>query len=220
MAKKITSSTGGLKTDALPESPRMQRAVGPEPEPSGLTVGGIPVEHILGAHRIPYANTDQGIAERLAKPHALTTSGADELDKTIQHRRDFRENETDAWLAPDPMKDLADKHVKQGFSGKFMNRNKVNRDGARGFERILDDKGHEVTLGNMYLAQAPIDFVKARNKRYQKVSQQQMAEVTNRGSEEQARFARDAGVRSRTARAPDADEGLHEVRGNSERILR
>lgn len=213
MAKKITSSLGGVKTNALPESPQLRKAREADRAYSGTTVGGIPIEEIADGHLIGWANTDQGIEERLAKPHAFTTSGADELDKSIQHRRDFREHEEESWLAPDPMKELADKYVRPGFSGKFMSRSVTARNGLRGFEPVSNG-GKEVTLGTMFLAEAPIDVVKRRNKKYQKVGQQQMAEVANRGSEEQERFARDSGMSPRNA-AAQAEDGLHESRGNS-----
>lgn len=213
MAKKITSSLGGIKTDALPESPMLRKEREADRELSGLTVSGIAIEHIPGGHMIGRGNTDQGIAEREARPHAYTTAGPDEFDKSIQERRDFRNTQDEAWLAPDPMKELADKFVRKGFSGKFMSRSVTARNGLRGFEPIKDN-GKEITLGTMFLAEAPIDVVKKRNRKYQDVGKQQMAEVANRGREEQERLARNSGMSSRDA-AANAEDGLHESRGNS-----
>lgn len=214
MAKKITSSLGGTPTNALPESPMLRKAREADRDPSGLTVGGIPIEDIPGGHMIGFGNTDQGIAEREAKPHAYTTAGASEFDKSIQQRRDFRNDESnEQWHAPDPMKDLADKYVRPGFSGKFMSRSVSAHKGLEGFVPIKDN-GKEITLGTMFLAEAPIGFVKRRNKKYQDEGKQAMAEVANRSSEELVRSARDSGMSPRAA-AAQAEEGLHESRGNS-----
>src|SRR5262245_46998999 len=107
-AKKIKSSTAGIKTNVLPESPTLRREFGPE-EVSHLTVGGIPLNQIPGGHLIPYLNTDQGIAERESRPHAtaqVTRSDrraahtATDIDQQIRERRDFRENEFEQWDAP------------------------------------------------------------------------------------------------------------------------
>lgn len=215
MAKKIRSSLAGVTTDAIPESPILRRQVPPE-APSRLTVNGAPIPpELLSA--IPYANTDQGLAERLAKPTAHATVTRDALSKRIEERADFRRESLEPWEAPDPMKDLADKHVKPGMRARFLSPEKVRRDGARGFEPVID-AGDPVKLGEMILAQMPEERAVARNHYYQSLGTEQMSRVEQEFKEGQQRLARDAGFRGRAVE--DADTGVHSVRGNEEEILR
>jgi hypothetical protein len=216
---RIASSTAGIATDALPESPAMRREYAAT-EPSGLTVGGVAIEDIPGGHLIPHGNTDQGIEERLARPHASAQVTRDTLDKKIEERRDFRANELEPWEAPDPMGELVKQHVPAGFRGKFLSPGKIGRDGMRGYETVKGENGEPVKLGNMILGKMPETKAQARNRHYQGLGQQQMAEVHEKFNEEQQKLIRGAGVRSR-ARTPNpgVDDGLQEVRGNSE-ILR
>lgn len=226
-AKKIRSSTGGLQTDALPESPELRRQREPA-KPSGLTVGGIPIEDIPGGHMIGRANTDQGIEERLARPHAVSSMGRSERPKPVHEGGDFGKTlearvaaglDAEAWDAPDPLQEAVDAHVRQGFRGKFLSDGVVNKRGMRGWKPVMVG-GQTVKVAGMTLAEMPEERALARNKHFQAVGAQALRQTQEQHDTELERFQRDQGVpRPRIARAGQLDPagGLQE---NTQTILR
>lgn len=191
-----------------------------EPVPE-LHVGGVPLSDLgEAAAAIPYGNTDEGIAERMAKPHAVTQIVRDELDNKIAERRDFLSNESlEPWEAPDPMLELTNRHIVPGMRPKFLSPEKVRMAGTRGFEVVKDERGDPVKLGNMILGQMPEAKAIARNKHYQELGLRKQAEMTIEFQEQQERLLRDAGMRPGAFRdhSPD-DRGLRSVRGNSNEL--
>jgi hypothetical protein len=228
MAKKIQSSTAGAKTSALPESPELRREREPF-EPSGLTVGGIAVEDMPGGHLIPYQNTDQGIAERLDRPHAVAEVRSSErprsvhaggdFDKTLDARGEARLGHED-FEAPDPYREAIAAHVPPGFRGKFLSDAVVSRHGLRGFVPVLVD-GQPVQVGGDKLAMMPEAKAQQRNRHYQNQGAEKLRRTNEQHQEQMNQFDRVAGVRrprAGSAGSPDPAGGLHETRGNS--ILR
>jgi len=228
--KTIRSSTGGLKTDALPESPELRRKREPAASVSGLTVGGKPVEDIPGGHLIPRGNTDQGIEERLARPHAVSSMGRSERPRPVHAGGDFEKTlearvaaglDLEAWDVPDPLTEAVAAHCPPGYRAKFLSDAVVKNRGKRGWEYHLVD-GQPVKVGGMAMAIMPEGRAVARNKHFQAAGAQALKQTQEQHDQELERFQRDQGApRPRTARAGERDPagGLHETRGN-ETILR
>lgn len=213
--RKSQSSVGGVKTDALPESPIFRR-----PAEAGRRAEAHPTRHMGGKpipeeveHLIPYENTDEGIAERDAKPKARASVLSDPLDKARQERRDFRLNSTEPWEAPDPRQDLADKYVAMGMRPHFLSPMKIDKDGMRKWEPVEDENGRQVKLGNMILAQMPEEMAQARDAHYQAIGGRKLAEVHREFREGQERLFRGARGRSKSA------DGLQVTTGNTEEVL-
>lgn len=225
MAKKIQSSTAGIRTEVLPESPELRRDRAPA-EPSGLTVGGVAIEELAGGHLIPYGNTDQGIEERMSRPHATAHVTRSEPPKPVVKGGSFDKNREaraasrlgmEMFDAPDPLKELAEAHVKPGFRAKFLSPAKVARQGTRGFEVIKVD-GEPITLGAMVLAQIPEERAIARNQTFQEQGAAKLRAAKEEHQEQINQLERDAGVRrpgAGRAGRPDPAGGLQETRGSS-----
>jgi hypothetical protein len=211
--KKIVSSTGGLKTDAVPDSPVFREERRPDPVPSGNTVGGIPVETLAQGHLIPFANTDQGIAEREARPHASASVTRDPYEKKVQRFGDSR-LAMEPWEDANPMQEIIDAHLPAGHRPKFLSERVVRRQGRRGWTPIVVD-GQPVKLGDMIFASMPEEKAVQRNKAYQSKGQEQVAEIHQDFKEKQEREFRDAGMRPEALRdrRDDLDSGLHSTRG-------
>lgn len=198
----------GAKSDAVPESPIFRNTERVEVQHPVLHVNGVPVPPEL-AHAIPYANTDEGRAERPVADCVVSVVH-DELSKKIQQRGDFKRSNLEVWEAPDPMKELADRHVQPGFSPKFLSPARIARDGMRGFEAVRDERGDPVKLGNLVLGQMPVEVRDRRNLHYQKKHERLVESMNQQIQQEQERFERDElNIRPSGAsrREPD-DEGL------------
>ena len=180
MAKqKITSSLAGAAEElqefaGIPDSPIFTREREQMENPlvdlhvGGVRIGDLPIE---AQNRIVYQQTDEAMEERNARPNAVEPSGislgADPYSKQCEQRKDdIIDRGMEPWEAANPMKDLADAHVRPGFRPKFLSPNRVDKDGTRGYEVVRHPNGEPVKLRNMLLGQMPEERVKARNKFY------------------------------------------------------
>lgn len=223
MAKKdtIKSSLAGVETDAVPESPIFRNTEREVKEQPVRHVNGVPIPPEL-AHAIPYDNTDEGLAEiREKRTHAMTEFLADPVDKQVSARRDFLHDNDEPWMAPDPLKEVADAHVQRGMRPKFLSPSKVDREGTRGWKPVAGKNGDPIRLGNLILAEMPEEKARARNRHYEGLGQTKLAEIQAEHEQEQARLVSDGGIRRSSAAKrlsdPDnLDSGLHQQRGDSE----
>jgi hypothetical protein len=117
-------------------------------------------------------------------------------------------------MAPDPLKELAEKHVAPGMRPKFLSPDTVRRRGTRGFEPVVDAKGNNVKFGEMVLAQIPEDVARKRQQTHQDRANNLAKQVVEEYREQTPRELRDESPRSRESRR-DSDEGLQSVRGNT-----
>ncbi len=203
------------------------------PEEQMLTVNGQPIpEHLRIA--IPYANTDQGIAEANAtrnrtatkvsvtprNPNARIKPQATEFEKQLAERRDFRLNSTEPWEAPNAMAELAEQHVGPGMRPHFVSQSKVTRDGLRGWNPVRDEDGNLVTLGaSLVLAEMPEEKAQKRNQHFQELDKTRRAEIQEnfvaKREELDVALGRAPGE-TRADRGPGGPlDGLRSVRGNS-----
>ena len=215
--KRVRSSTAGIRTAALPESP-IFRSPAAERERSGLTVNGRPVEEMENGHLIGREFTDQGIAERQAKPTAFTATVSDPWDKMLDARANARMG-IESFEAPDPLREAVERYVRPGFRGRFVSDSVVASMGMRGYEPVLVN-GDPVKVGAMKLAEMPEEKVRRRNAFYQGKGAEKLRQTQEQHEEQIAKAAGEAGVRLPRARVGRTDPagGLQEVRGNT--ILR
>lgn len=214
MAKaKIQSSTGGLNTDALPESPFFRNKDRVEADRPVRHIGGKVVPDELYA-MIPYENTDEGIAERLARPHAHASVTRDELSKRIERFGDSR-LAMEPWEDANPMQQIIDEHLPEGHRPKFLSERVIRRQGKRGWQPVVGSNGDPVKLGELIFASMPEQKAAHRNKSYQAKGQAQIEQIHSEFQEKQEREFRDAGMRPEALRAQrdGLDSGLHSTRG-------
>lgn len=127
----------------------------------GRPVGSGSLDHLLAS-----AYTDEGLAEKDARPKAKSSVVRDAFDKVIQERRDFRVESNEPWMAPDPMGQLVDEYCPEGHRPRFLSDAKVAKEGRRGWQPVISESGEPVKLGNMTLASMPIERAQKRNAFY------------------------------------------------------
>jgi hypothetical protein len=140
-----------------------------------------------------FANTDEGIAERMAVLEArgrldkgpkieVTRS---EWDGQVQR---FGDNlETRKGKSPSPFDEVKDRYVEPGYFGVMLSKSRISREGLRGFTILRDENGAVVERGNMVLGQIPIEVREARKReaRQRDRDQQQQPIKDFRENEEQ-----------------------------------
>lgn len=153
-----------------------------------LTINGNPIPPEF-AHAIPYAHTDQGIAEREnnGKPRAMCQVTRDAWDKTI----DKRAAATEPWEAEDPLKDTVDAHRQPGMAYRFLSERVINKRGLRKYEIVTDGKGNEVKVGNMRLGTMPIELQNKRARHYEDKGNDDLASAKENLQIAQDQIARD-----------------------------
>ncbi|MGI9254727.1 MAG: hypothetical protein ACR2J8_13365, partial [Thermomicrobiales bacterium] len=132
MAKKIQSAGGIGESKQFGAGDKFEQP--PVTHVNGREVGVGPLDHLLAG-----TLSDEAIAERDKLPKAKVQFLRDPLDKAIQERRDFRENEAEPWLAPDPMGDVAKQYTPAGHKPRFLSDSTVTRRGMRGWEPVKDE---------------------------------------------------------------------------------
>ena len=181
-------------------------------------VDGVLVKDLPKARKagIFFALTDEGLEERMAKLLAegrLNTGPKVEITRSeftgkVKQFGEFRAGHPEDQVeAPDPMRELVDKHVGPGLAPKFLSKAVINRKGKRGYEPVMDEDGHPVELGGMVLATIPKEVAEARTKAYQSRSDVQLGQVLKEHGEEQEKLISDAGLRPSEVQ-PDLDQGL------------
>lgn len=156
-----------------------------------LTVDGVPIPPEF-AHAIPYAMTDQGIAEREAngKPRAMVSVVKDEWDQKLD-----RKAEAQPWDSFDPLSEAVDGVREPGMAYRFISDRVVNRRGRRGWEIAEDKKGQKIVVAGQTLGKMPIERAAKRNKHYQDAGNDALANAAEQYQLDQAKVIRDAKVR-------------------------
>lgn len=239
MAKKTIMSKGG----GIGESRIFRDANASDPyghlrplHMNGKPLAEMPDEFLA---LINYEITDEGIAARNAgKPESAARVTAGPFEKSCAARGDHLGDEAlEPWEAPDPMKELVNAHVPEGFRARFLSPRLLDgRAGKRGWEIVKNDKGEPVKLANMVLGMMPEARALKRNKFYADRAAEQLQREQDSQKVEQERSARDTGgavgplgsnatVTGRFGVGtpdgadvpynPQAQIGLRSVRGNS-----
>jgi hypothetical protein len=174
------------------DSPAVTDAtVATEPQ---LTVNGkaIPEEF---AHLINYAMTDQGQAEARAldaergmKPSGVKVTG-DAWDKSLDRRAN-----AEPWDSFDAMREAVERVQEPGFSYRFLSPRVCDKRGTRAWEKVLDQNGREVKVGNLFLGRMPVERKEQRNKHYRDIGEEALRDAAQHYEETQAKLVRDANV--------------------------
>lgn len=133
---------------------------------------------------LDYYMTDEGIAEKNARPMVREASGitlgADGFDKSLSEKRDdVKERGRDLWDARDPLREVANRHVKAGFKPKFMSAKRVQENGGTGdYEVVKDTNGDPVKVRGMILGQIPVERADARNRHFREKGNQILKQIT------------------------------------------
>lgn len=257
----MSSGVGDSKIFAAPE--------GSFPAGEQLTVNGKPIPAEF-AHAVPFANTDQGrklmaeggvIADQEGSRVQVTAAAEDkarvgrargdrsapkidprikglQFDQAIAARRS---DNLQPWQTPDPMADLTDEHLPDGFKARFLSDKVIKRRGMRGFQPVIDEKtGQPVRMADMIMGAMPADMASQRNEHYRRegeIRQQAAVDEFNEGHDRMMHEARKQGVQlsplspggAISGFSPNgqggyaggaASIGLHQQRGNDgEEIL-
>ena len=172
MAKKIQSAGGIGESKQFGAGDQFEAP--PVAHVNGREVGAGPLDHLLAG-----TLSDEAIAERDKLPKARVQVLREPLDKAFQERRDFREFESEPWMAPDPMGDVAKEHCPVGHKPRFLSDSTVTRRGMRGWKPVIGSDGQPVKVGNMTLASMPADRAARRNEFYRRKGDDKIEEIYN-----------------------------------------
>lgn len=149
---KENKSAGGVGESKIFVAPE-----GTFPDPTILHMGGKPIPPEL-LHAVPWANTDEGIAEAAARP-GLRASVEVVSDETSpgRHAERFRESALQGkpWLAGNEMMRLMEAHRPDGHKVRFLSDAINATTGTRGYEVVKDAKGDPIRFGNSVLGSVP-----------------------------------------------------------------
>jgi hypothetical protein len=156
----------------IPDSRPPIAAEGSFPEPAILNchVGGVPVRELPQPvqDKILYAQTDEAIEERNARPNVRADAGrvqvgAEAVDKErLQYRDDRKERRMPKNVARDPMGERVRRYVPPGMRGKFLSASRGGVDDLDGYQVVLDEKGQPVKYKTMTLGMIPEDEARER----------------------------------------------------------
>lgn len=156
-----------------------------------LTVNGKPIPSEF-AHAIPYAQTDQGIAEAKAKPglRAVTSVVADAWDKALD-----RKAEAQPWDSYDPFTEAVDSVREPGMTYRMLSDRAHKRRGRRGWETVTDKDGKPVQVSGMTLGKMPTEAAERRNSHYREIGNEQLRTAAEAYELEQAKVIRNANIK-------------------------
>jgi len=164
----------------------------------GLHVGGVKIETMPEDQvaRLSYDHTDEAIEQRNrgkaeTAAHVRGTGGdrapvtAVDFERSVEQRRDFKEHGLEPWEAPDPMKQLAERHVAPGMAPKFLSPSQIDKRGLRGYEIVKDSDGQPVRVGRMLLGQMPEAKARARREHLRKAGSERLTAIEEEHQERQ-----------------------------------
>lgn len=122
-----------------------------------LHMGGKPIPPEL-LHAVPWANTDEGIAEAEARPGPRASVEV-LSDETMpgRHAQRFKESAEQGkpWLAGNEMMRLMDVYRPEGHKVRFLADEVNKKSGLRGYQVVKDEHGEPVRFGNSVLGSVP-----------------------------------------------------------------
>lgn len=122
---------------------------------------------------LDYWATDEGVAEKNARPGVREPSGIelgkDGFAKALDERRDdVKLRDRPLYESRDPLKEVADKFVPKGMRAKFLSGQKVREGGGTGDHEVVTyppghpQHGDPVKVRGLVLAQMPEEMAEAR----------------------------------------------------------
>jgi hypothetical protein len=132
---------------------------------------------------LDYWGTDEGIAERNARPNVRPPSGVelgrDGFDKALEQRRDdVKGRDMEMYEARDPLKEVADRYVKPGMKPKFLSPARIKDAGGVGdYQVVKDENGDPVRVKGMVLGEMPVKRAEARNRHFRERGNQMLRQI-------------------------------------------
>src|SRR5215467_1557569 len=105
---------------------------------------------------LDYWQTDEGIAEKNARPNVVEpsgiTAGPDEWDKSLKEKReDVLERGYESYEARDPLRDVAEQYAQPGMRAKFLSQKKIKDGSNRDYQVVKQANGDPVMVRGMVL---------------------------------------------------------------------
>lgn len=138
---------------------------------------------------LDYYATDEGIAEKNARPNAREASGIEQgagpWEKSLQQKRDdVIERGYDSYEARDPLREVAEQYAVPGMRPKFLSEKKTKDGGNRDYQVVKQENGDPVKVRGMILGHIPERVAIARNKHYQQRGGQLLKQLEQKYKEE------------------------------------
>lgn len=184
---------------------------------NGERIGDLVAAGKIDAGKLVYAMTDEGIAERVAemagKPRpSVQVLRSEEDKKMYDHRADMLADDDLFPAAPNPLKELMDKHTPPGFVGMWLGDAASKHLTDCGYERVKDKDGQPVRLGDLALGIKPVEEHQRMLRAIDKFSRSQEEEIHQTWSEKIEEGYAEVGKRAPRTRPNDPDSGIQEDR--------
>lgn len=201
--KAVGAGVGESKTfAAAPGSfePNPVRHAGDRPIGTGT------FDHLLASQ-----HSDEQQAENDLKPKAQISVVRDAFEKkTYDEYTDDRKHTFKPWMTTNPMQAIANRHCPRGHAPRFLGERKVQVDGLRGWEPVIDSKGDPIKLGNMTLASMPREMADERNNDFRRLDADKISRMRDETNEQTSRLANAKGMRVASGEA-----GFRRVHGST-----
>lgn len=186
--KRANQELAGIPDSRPFTAPESERPEGGVDRILRCHIGGIPVSmlnldpQVLAC--LDYNATDEGVAEKNARPEVREPSGIqlgkDQFAKALDQRKDdVKEREIPLYESRDPLKEVADKYAKPGMKAKFLSANRVKDSGGTGdYEVVKNASGDPVKVRGMVLGHMPAERAQARNKHFRESGNRLLKQIT------------------------------------------
>lgn len=144
------------------------------------------------AHAVPSALTDESIQERNKRPQRV--KGAAQVTADPDFQKKLQRMEREVYMGVDPFAEVIEEQ-KQKYPDKsfrFLSDRVVRKNGTRGWEREVDERGDPIQVGGMTLASMPKQLADLRNEKYRRLGAEQLAEARENQAEKQEQITYEA----------------------------
>ncbi len=224
----MATKKNSVPEELLPATPESSATVDPKilenarGNASMRTVDGQPIPLHL-QHLIPFAVTDQGLAEAAARPgeRPRCSIGAEPFEKGLAQMED------EPWLESDPFREKVDS-LRQANPDKtfhMLSKNVIQKRGLRGWEVMKAANGEPEAVGGMLVGTMPKRVADRRNEKFRRVGSEALKEAEETYQVQQEKIIRDGKGDGLSALQPGeviadtqhpgrvAQTGLHSFRG-------
>ncbi len=170
------------------------------------TINGKPIPPEQ-AHTIPSGMTDDGIAERNARPNRRPSVGTVTREPSFDKQLDRMSRAV--FMGDDPFQEVIARQREADEAGGEYNRYRVLSDrvvqkkGLREWEPVVNDKGDPVKVAGMTLSRMPTDIALQRDKHYEDLGNEALKEALEDQAQNQEELIHAAKVAGITALQPD-----------------
>lgn len=166
--------------------PEEERVASGEDRMMACHINGVAIRDLNLAPEViaalPYDATDEGAAERNARPNVREPSGvelgADDFDKALQEKRDdVKDRGKDTYESRDPLREVAAQYAVPGMRSRFLSEKKTKDGGNKDYEIVKQANGDPVKVRGMLLGHIPERVAVSRNKHYQERGEQLLKQL-------------------------------------------